>query len=217
MSKVFQFGEIATGYDIPVLNEREIRAASGIYLFFVLTGVVIVNTTGNFHTIKYVVTIFLVDLLIRLLISPRYSPSLILGRFIVRNQNPEYVGAPQKRFAWGIGVFISGTVFVHLVLLNLESPITGLGCLFCLIFLFFETAFGICIGCKLYPLVKRGEVQYCPGEVCDPKTKKAIQKISIAQTVILIAAIIGVIGFVVLTRTSISPNPVGILGNQNIR
>ena len=40
MSKVIKFGEDVKGYDIPVLNEREIRAAAGIFFcicFFVRT------------------------------------------------------------------------------------------------------------------------------------------------------------------------------------
>jgi hypothetical protein len=37
-------------------------------------------------------------MLIRVYINPKYSPLLILGGFIVRNQKPEYVGAKQKKF-----------------------------------------------------------------------------------------------------------------------
>jgi hypothetical protein len=32
--KVFKFGEKVAGYDIPVFNEREVRAAAGIVFFF---------------------------------------------------------------------------------------------------------------------------------------------------------------------------------------
>ena len=35
MSKIFQFGEKVEGYNIPVLNEREIRAGAGI-LFLIM-------------------------------------------------------------------------------------------------------------------------------------------------------------------------------------
>ncbi len=35
MSKIFKFGEDVTGFSIPVLNEREIRAAAGI-LFVIM-------------------------------------------------------------------------------------------------------------------------------------------------------------------------------------
>ncbi len=34
MSKTIQFGEIVEGYNIPVLNEREVRASAGILFLF---------------------------------------------------------------------------------------------------------------------------------------------------------------------------------------
>jgi hypothetical protein len=132
-----------------------------------------------------VVTIFLTDLLIRVFINPRFAPSLIIGRWMVRNQVPEYVGAAQKRFAWLIGILLSGTLFTFLVVVNAYSPITGIGCLICLIFLFFETAFGICLGCKVYSLFYKKKAQHCPGEICDRKAKQDIQKISLGQWLVI--------------------------------
>jgi hypothetical protein len=103
-TKVIQFGETVEGYSIPVLNEREIRAAAGISFVFMLIALLLIILKGNFLLIKYTIILFLTDMLIRVYINPRYSPMLILGRLIVSRQNPEYVGAPQKRFAWKIGV-----------------------------------------------------------------------------------------------------------------
>jgi hypothetical protein len=42
---------------------------------------------------------FLTDFIIRVFVNPKFSPTLIIGRLIVSNQVPEYVGAPQKKFA----------------------------------------------------------------------------------------------------------------------
>jgi hypothetical protein len=125
--------------------------------------------------------------MIRVFINPKYSPTLILGRLIVRNQTPEYVGAAQKKFAWIIGVVLAGAMFVFFIIVNAYSPITGIICLICLIFLFFESAFGICLGCKFYPLFFKDKVQYCPGEVCDVRHRQDIQKTSVAQFLILFA------------------------------
>jgi hypothetical protein len=149
----------------------------------------------NFGPVKYVITFFLVDFLIRVFINPKYSPTLIFARWIVRNQTPEYVGAAQKKFAWVIGVVLATTMFVHLVVFNAASPITGIICLTCLIFLFFESVFGICLGCKFYPLFFKDKVQYCPGEVCEAKSKQDIQKISKGQLLVLLAFIV----FIILT------------------
>jgi hypothetical protein len=189
MEKLIKFGEDVEGYNIPVLNEREIRAAAGILFLATFTSWMFILFKENFVPIKYVITLFFTDLMIRVFINPKFSPTLIFARLIVRNQTPEYVGAAQKKFAWIIGVVLSATMFFHLIIINATSPITGIACLTCLAFLFFESAFGICLGCKFYPLFFKDKVRYCPGEVCDIKQKQDIQKISKSQLFILMAFI----------------------------
>jgi Domain of unknown function (DUF4395) len=189
MNKIIQFGEYVPGYDVPVLNEREIRAAAGIIFLATFISLMLIVFKGNFVPVKYVVTFFMADLLIRVFINPRFSPALIIGRLIVRNQSPEYVWASPKRFAWIIGILLSATMFVLMVLVNSYSPVSGITCFVCLIFLFFETAFGICVGCKVYSLFNKGKLQYCPGEVCDKKTRQPIQKASRLQVFIMLAFI----------------------------
>jgi hypothetical protein len=108
MNKIIQFGEKVEGYDIPVLNEREIRASAGLFFLAVFTSLMVIIFQGNFLPVKYVITIFFADFIIRVLVNPRYSPSLIIGRLIVGNQVPEYVGARQKKFAWVIGLVLIG-------------------------------------------------------------------------------------------------------------
>jgi len=164
--------------------------------------ILIVIFRQNFVPLKYAVVIFLTDIVIRVFISPRFSPSLIIGRLIVRNQTPEYVGAAQKKFAWIIGVVLALIMFIHLIMMNAYSPITGIICLICLIFLFFETAFGICIGCKFYSMFFKEKAQYCPGEVCDVKSKQDIQKTSWAQLLI----VCGFIGYIFFTVSMFNDN-----------
>ncbi|MDO9256020.1 MAG: DUF4395 domain-containing protein [Bacteroidales bacterium] len=192
---MIKFGEDVDGYTIPVLNEREIRAAAGILFVMMFVSIFLAALKGDFLMLKYAVIIFLTDLLIRVFINPKFSPSLIAGRLIVRNQVPEYVGAKQKKFAWIIGLVLATTMFVLVVLMNSYSAITGLICLICLVFLLFESAFGICLGCKFYSLVYKEKAQYCPGEVCDMKSKQDIQKTSWFQILI----VVGFIGYITLT------------------
>ena len=187
MSKLIQFGENVEGHNIPVLNEREIRAAAGILFLATFISLMLIVFKNNFLPIKYVITAFLVDFIIRVFINPRFSPTLIMGRLIVGSQTPEYVGAKQKKFAWIIGVTLSATMFIFMVVINSYSPITGIICLICLMFLFFESAFGICLGCKFYPLFFKEKAQRCPGEVCDARSKQAIQKTSRSQLLIVFA------------------------------
>ncbi len=185
MSNIIKFGEEVEGYNIRVLNEREIRAAAGILFLATFLSLMFIVFKNNFVPIKYVITLFLTDFIIRVFVNPKFSPTLIVGRLIVRNQVPEYVGAQQKKFAWIIGVVLSATMFIFLVVVNAYSPITGIVCLICLAFLFFESAFGICLGCKFYKLFYKEKAQYCPGEVCDVKSKQDIQKTSWIQLLIV--------------------------------
>jgi len=195
MKKIFQFGEYVDGYSIPVLNEREIRAAAGILFLFIYTALMFILFAGNFLLAKYSIIFFLIDFIIRVGINPRLSPSLIIGRLIVSNQNPEYVGAKQKKIAWTVGIILSGTMFVFMVAMNTYGPVTGLICLACLIFLFFESAFGICLACKLYGAIYGEKAQYCPGEVCDINSRQPIQKTSRAQLLVVIIFIASVVLF----------------------
>ncbi|MHB9033408.1 MAG: DUF4395 domain-containing protein [Anaerolineae bacterium] len=193
MKKVKQFGETVEGYNIPVLNEREIRASAGILFILMFFSWMLVIFKESYFMIKLFNTIFLTDFLIRLLVSPKYSPSLIIGRLIVGGQTPEYVGAAQKKFAWTIGLVLATIIFLLLVVMNSTSFITGIICQICLIFLFFEAVFGICLGCKFYPVFHKEKTQYCPGDICDVKAKQEIQKTSLLQ----IGVVIGFIAFVI--------------------
>lgn len=215
MSKIFKFGENVEGYSIPVLNEREIRAAAGILFVMMLISIQTVILTNNFTLLKYGIIIFLTDIAIRVFINPRFAPTLILGRWIVRKQVPEYVGAPQKKFAWIIGFVLAITMFVLMVLVNAYSPITGIICFICLIFLFFETSFGICLGCKFYPLFFKNKVQYCPGEVCEIKDRHEIQKTNFVQWLFVIGIIVLVIGVAYFFNDFLSAKPYDLFGLED--
>jgi len=100
MSSVFTFGEQLEGYEVRVLNERAVRAGAGLLFLFAIISFMNAWLVGSFQPTRVFVVAFLVDFTIRIFINPRYAPSLIIGQWFVRKQQPEYVGAPQKRFAW---------------------------------------------------------------------------------------------------------------------
>ncbi|MGD1045630.1 MAG: DUF4395 domain-containing protein [Bacteroidota bacterium] len=212
MNNIIKFGEDVEGYNIPVLNEREIRASAGILFLLMFISLMLILFKQDFLLIKYAIILFLTDFIIRVFVNPKYSPSLIIGRLIVRNQIPEYVGARQKKFAWIIGIVLATIMFIFLVLVNAYSPITGIICLICLIFLFFESAFGICLGCKFYPMFFKDKVQYCAGEVCDPKSKHDIQKTSMVQVLIVFGFIAYMFLATFLFHDNFSKKPYDLFG-----
>jgi len=202
-----KFGEHVAGYSIPVLNEREIRASAGILFVFMLISFMIIIFTGDFLMIKYVIVFFLSDMIVRVFVNPKYSPALIIGRLIVSNQVPEYVGAAQKKFAWIIGVILSTMMFFLMVVFNSYSVISGLTCLVCMLFLFFESAFGICLGCVVYKWIYKEKAQYCPGEVCDVNAKQDIQKVTWKQVVIVLTYIAAIVLLNYLLHDAFSEKP----------
>jgi hypothetical protein len=213
MKNIIQFGEQVPGYDIPVLNEREIRAAAGIFFLVIYTSLMLIMFNGDFRMVKYSIAVFFVDFAIRVFINPKFSPSLIIGRWITSTQVPEYVGAKQKKFAWTVGVVLSATMFVMFIIINAYSIVTGVVCLVCLIFLFFESVFGICIACKVYGLVYGDKAQYCPGEVCDTKTRHPIQRTSGAQWAIVFTFAVGIFLMVKFFSPIINVKPHNLFGN----
>jgi len=216
MSNIAKFGEEVEGYNIPVLNEREIRASAGIMFVVLLIAVMQAGGKGDFTLIKYFVTVFLADFLIRLFINPKFSPSLILGRLIVSRQVPEYVGAKQKKFAWYIGLFLASMMFILMVIMNTFSPISGLSCFICMIFLFFESAFGICLGCIVYKWIYKEKAQYCPGEVCELKDRQEIQKTSLVQWMILLGLVAFIVAMVYLFNSHMALKPTDLFGGPGI-
>ncbi|MBK9082102.1 MAG: DUF4395 domain-containing protein [Rhizobiales bacterium] len=178
-----QFGEHVPECSIPALNEREARAGAGILFMIAMIAFMHAWLQGNFDLVRLVVIGFFADFFIRVLISPRYAPSLVVGRFFVRNQTPEYAGAAQKRFAWAVGLALATAMAVLFLGLGMRGPVTLLICAVCLALLFFEASFGICLGCMIYNAVMKDPAQLCPGGVCEIREKAPIQRVSLTQAV----------------------------------
>ena len=193
IKEFFAYGEKVDGYNVRVLNEREARAAAGILFGFGIIALFNSVTLGHVIFTRFFIAFFTFDFLIRV-IQPRYSPSLLMGRFFVQNQTPEYVGATQKRFAWAIGLALAIPMFNTIVVEFVPNPIKVVICILCLILLFLESAFSICLGCKLYSLFSKKEVTNCPGGVCEVRVKEPVQKFSLAQKIVVSLSFIFVIG-----------------------
>lgn len=188
------FGEKVEGYDIPVFNEREVRAAAGIVFFFAFIAFLNGFLTGNNEPTKLMVTVFLFDFFMRIFVNPKYAPSMVVGRWMVNNQTPEYVGAPQKRWAWAFGFFLALVMFYLVVLNDVRGPVNILTCALCLGLLFFESVFGICIGCKVYNVFHKDEARHCPAESCDlNKSRLPIQDLDTMQKMILFLSVLALL------------------------
>ena len=180
---LWEYGEKVPGYDVTVINEREARAAAGILSTLGMI-VIFVGIGYNHIMVARVYLAFLfIDFTARI-ISPKYSPSLLLGKFIVRNQKPEYVGGLQKRFAWSLGWLISLPMLDWFVLHWDITFYKVLICVLCLTLMILESAFSICVGCMIYKAFIDKDPQHCPGGVCEIRKKEPIQTFNLAQKLI---------------------------------
>jgi len=196
-SFLWEYGEKVPGYDVTVINEREARAAAGILA--TLGMIVIFVGIGYNHIIvaRVYLAFLFIDFTARV-ITPSYSPSLLLGKFIVRNQNPEYVGGLQKRFAWTLGWLVSFPMLYWFVLNWDITFFKVMICVLCLTLMILESAFSICVGCMIYKAIIDKNPQHCPGGVCEIKKKDPIQTFNPMQAIIAAVTAIGLIAGIYL-------------------
>ncbi len=171
------FGENIEGKSFKVLDERNLRASAGIMFLLGLVAFNQVYFRYNYAVASYVSGFLMVNFIIGIFINPRFAPTMFLAKLLVRKQTPIYIGAVQKRFAWSLGLTLATIIFIlSLFLQNDVSyfiPVCVL-CVICLVLIFVEMAFGICIGCKLYylalymKLLKEPEEKpNCMGDSCE--------------------------------------------------
>lgn len=152
-----------------LVNEREVRGAAGLLFLFGFYGFMVAYTTGYIQPLRAFGMFFLIDMFIRLFIGSKWSPTILLASLFVFRQKPEMVGLAQKQFAWGLGLFLAFISCFAMGWLALPFDVVGWLCALCLTLLFLEAAFGMCVGCWLFRLIRRQEPENCPGGACSPK------------------------------------------------
>lgn len=171
------FGEYIEGRSFKVVDERRMRASAGIMFLLGLIASINGFMLQWFAVIPYFAGFLVLNFIIGLFINPKYSPTILIAWLFVRKQSPLPIGAVQKKFAWSLGLALSTTIFFLSILLLKDTtyfePVCML-CIICLILLYLETAFGICVGCKLYFLAVRLkllkkpiEKPNCMGDACE--------------------------------------------------
>lgn len=160
-------GTLVPGYEIAVINERAVRAAAGI--LFLLGGIAFAWAVAeqSMQPLQPFGMLFMFDMMLRVVAGDKWSPTLALGRLIVRRQKPEWVGASQKEFAWWLGFGLAAVSCATMGLFAAPLWVTLTLCGSCLTLLFLETAFGICVGCALQARFGKKPPMYCPGGTCE--------------------------------------------------
>ncbi|MBL1280773.1 MAG: DUF4395 domain-containing protein [Fluviicola sp.] len=188
----FNFGEIINGYGYKVVNERDARASAGIMFLLGLISLFSVHMYRTIFWAELFSITFIIEFIVRVLINPKYAPYMLIGGLIVSNQNPDWVEAKPKHFAWLLGMGL-GLVMTYYIIFDVITPIRLGICWLCLFLMFVESVFGICLGCMLYKKMK-WKTYNCPGGICDTKPQKRYDKRKLV-------IIIGFLGLFFLTYT----------------
>lgn len=158
----------------PVFNERSIRATAGLMFVTAFAAFMYVFITKDFDLLWYIIPLFFIDFLIKVTQGPDISPFGFVGKLLVANQKPEYVGAIQKRFAWTLGLSMATAMIFIALVFQIRGIIPLFFCGTCMILMWMESALGICVGCQIYgklidlKIIPEPDFRpACPGGVCD--------------------------------------------------
>jgi hypothetical protein len=173
------FGEVRDGIAFKVVDERVVRGSAGLMLL--LGSIAAINgfILKNYGVLPWLSGFLVLNFALGVLVGPKVMPTFALARLLTWRQQPLWVGAVQKRFAWSLGLALSLSIFgLSFELMADASWFNAVCrlCLICILFLYLESAFGICVGCQLYKLalrlklVPRPEiVPNCTGDACAPE------------------------------------------------
>ena len=159
-------GQWVEGLDVPVVNERAVRASAGILFLVGFTGWLVGVMTGDLTAMRAFGALFALEMYTRLFLGTRFTPTLMLGTWLTRPQRPEWVEARSKRVAWALGFGMALTGCLALGWLGLPAVIAQAVCGVCLALLYAEAAFGYCLGCELARRFSREKPTLCSGDTC---------------------------------------------------
>lgn len=155
-----------TGAGHPLVNERAVRGSAGTLLAFGAAGFALAFFRGETQFAQSFILYFVLDLGLRVSAGPQWSPTMIAAAIITRKQTPEWVGLAQKEVAWWLGIALATLTCLLYGSLGADLQIVLALCGVCLLFLFLESSFGICIGCMLAPIIIPKAPRLCSGDSC---------------------------------------------------
>lgn len=143
-------GQIISHIPYKVLNERSIRATAGILFVIGISTMRWTLLTNDRTFMEIVVPIFRAHFIVITIRWPKFSPFSWIGKWLVHRQNPEWIGATQKRFERWLWIILATAMMVCVFIVPTPRYILLSICGTCLLFMWIESAVGFCVGCHIY-------------------------------------------------------------------
>jgi uncharacterized protein DUF4395 len=174
------FGETIEGLSVDgqriraaVFDENAVRAAAGLTMALGAVAFAYAYFAKVYAPIQAVTVLFFAEFTLRLAGGLRLSPLGWLARALVRRQQPHWVSAKPKRFAWTLGLVLALAMAI-ITNVGIRGPLPLTICLLCLTLMWLEAVLGLCLGCKIHRLlVDRGwatkdeAFERCAGGACE--------------------------------------------------
>jgi hypothetical protein len=156
-----------------VINENEARAAAGVTMLIGAVAFSYAYFERRYLPLQVVAVFFFVEFALRLSAGLTRSPVGLLAGWLTRRERPYWVSAKPKRFAWTLGLAMSGAMAV-ITNIGIRGWLPRTVCLLCLALMWLESVLGLCLGCELHGLLgRRGWAgrdegfEICPHGACE--------------------------------------------------
>ncbi len=149
-------GLTVDGRDIraAVVNEHAARAAAGVTMALGTVAFVYAYFEAIYWPLQVVSTFFFIEFLVRVTAGLKRSPVGMLGAWLTQRQTPEWVSAKPKRFAWTLGLGMSGAMMV-ITNSGVRGFLPRTICALCLVLMWLESSLGLCLGCEIHGFLVR--------------------------------------------------------------
>lgn len=155
-----------------VVDENRARAAAGITMVVGAVAFVYAYFEKRYVPLQIVSTFFFLEFLVRVTAGLRRSPVGLVAGWMTNRRPPEWVSAKPKRFAWTLGLAMSGAMMI-ITNSGIRGWLPRSVCLICLALMWMESVLGLCLGCEIHAFLVRRNVrtddpafEICAGGVC---------------------------------------------------
>jgi hypothetical protein len=162
----------------PVVNEHLVRAAAGTTMVLGAVAFAFAYFEKLYWPLQVLASLLFVEFLVRVAVGISLSPIGLLARWMTQRQPPDWVSAKPKRFAWTLGLAMSGAMTI-ITNAGIRGWLPRSICLLCLGLMWLESVLGLCLGCEIYGLlVRRGwtrpdaDFAVCPHGACSLTTER---------------------------------------------
>lgn len=138
----------------PVVNEHVVRVAAGTTMVIGAIAFSFAYFEKRYWPLQVVAVFFFIEFLVRVSAGISRSPIGRLTGWMTQRQQPDWVSAKPKRFAWTLGLAMSGSM-AFITNYGIRGWLPRSICLVCLALMWLESVLGLCLGCEIHGLLVR--------------------------------------------------------------